>query len=922
MNKIFNVRFNSRTGQSVVTSELAKSSGKGKSNTIKSALALSLTALLSSNIGLAINLNGDAAGNVNVMFGEESIAESGYGIGVNNSAKGAINLTLNGTKIDSSKSGVFIDRANIADADGDIVINTTNAQIGVTDGNADAIFVGAKGKGRIYIKTDDKTTLNVKGSGSSFGIAVQTRDEMTGGSITIDNSATINTVSGGNNSGLFIQADHKVNGSIVYINRGQMNIGGGDSHGIHLSLRNIVVGPVRVENHGVIDLNDSASAKGIWVQLHNKNTKIESDSLRIENSGTIQNGQIGILVSGAGQNVANVKDVDNNITLLQGSDIQTKVGIQTDLLGKNSITLYHGAAINAKDTAIILQDVGAAVKSVDVINHGSLTSDADKLIIANATKESYGINVTNSQSGDMTGYMTFEGKSRVNLENEGTWTIQDSLRDSATVTLSDNTGNTIRNTGTMKFNAAKTQIVNNGIFTQSGTMDLTAFTTGSSDVHMDGIFRTAGGSVYLGLYKSDTEQSGIRSDRLYLEQVEKGASSTALLFKNTGLLKDPANGQKILVVDVENKDASAAKAFTSGNDVYIGNSEYFLAQLDDGNWYLSTKLDAAVPGVPPTSIIRPDAGLGMAARESVVSSMTPGLSGNGLSPNGITGSGALRSGLRLNSSGQKSNALWAFSTANHSEGTAQNKQLKFHSDIYTLQVGADRGFNVNEGWLELGGFVYATQAKHTSTNRISGRVAKGDTDGYGFGLYGTYFFTAEDRLSPYIDALAIFGRYKNTNKTRGNDHYNYKSNAFSLTLASGYPVQLSNSVILEPQAQITYVDYKAGEHTDHNGADVKFKTNGNFIYRAGAYLIMNAENEDFQPYAAMNIWYDDTSSSIGYGAGNGYVKSDKRGTFYEAKAGFQAKANKDFVFWGEVNTKVGKHNYRDYGAAIGVKYLW
>lgn len=937
MNHIYNVRFNSRTGRSVVTSELAKSHANGKQTARKIAVttALILSAALGSvamsedtviagthliNSGAVHNLDSyiiDSTTNSN-----SSRNDRGFGINLKNNGLGATELYVTNSTITSRDSGIHIDLGTLnfntlQATRNDVLIDVKNTQITAAgqniSGGPDAIYVGAKGTGDIRITTDKASTLNTTGNTSSqFGIAIQTRDSITGNLI-VDNSATINTANQSNNSGIFLQASdgHKITGNVTYINRGTMNIQG-NSSGIHLSLRDTVTGDVLAENHG----NISAPTNGIFIEADRAKSLVEG-KIDIVNAGMIRDGKVGILLSGK-QNSTNTV----NISLHEGSDIQNNIGIKADLLKDNNITLYAGAAIHAKDKAIVLREIGANVGSVSISNAGSLNSDTDLLIMNETNTKTNDYNLSIANAGVMNGYITLTGSNPVDLSNSGTWVIQDRKQDEAIVTLSANGKNSIANTGIINFNAKKTQLLNADTMDHSGVMDLTIYQSGHSTVHFvssskDSTFKTNGGRIKFGLHNNDTTASGIISDNLYLENTVLGGQATALTFTyDASELNVIDNTKDIEVIYISGN--SADKAFTQGNDVFLGNKEYLLERQANGDWHL-VSYDLAD---------RSDAGLDMAAKDSVINSMIPGLSGNGLAPNGIGGSGALRSGLRLGSSsqgtvtGQKSNALWAFSTANHSKGSAQGKQLKYHSDTYTLNVGADRSFAVDKGLLELGGLVFMSSSKHDATNRITGSRAKGDTDGYGFGLYGTYFFEADSQVSPYIDMLAIFGRYKNTNKTRGNDHYSYKSNAFSLSLATGYPIQLTESMILEPQIQTTYIDYKSSKHKDHNNASVKFKTDGHLISRVGAYLIMNTDKEDFQPYVAMNLWYDDTQSKINYDASNDFIKSDKRGTFYEAKAGFQAKASENFVYWGEVSTRVGKHDYRDYGVAIGIKYLW
>lgn len=352
---------------------------------------------------------------------------------------------------------------------------------------------------------------------------------------------------------------------------------------------------------------------------------------------------------------------------------------------------------------------------------------------------------------------------------------------------------------------------------------------------------------------------------------------------------------------------------------------------------------------PNTPIYRPDAGVNLGNQQGVINGMIPGLGSNVTSAIGAGSSGGMRAAARLsggfgaigkngakisdsnasgdngsNNSGQngsvapqKSNSLWSFATVNTTKGKAGNKQIDYTADSSTLQIGADTSFDVGDGLVQVGLMAAYGKVETESQNMLTRSTGTGEVSGYSVGIYGTWYANKDSMFSPYVDTYLTHGWYNNEVSTRGNATAKYRSNATSVTVQAGYPIALGSSVVLEPQAQITYLHYSSKDYKDHSGTRVSNELKGNTVSRVGTYLY-GATDSRFKPYVAMNVWYDNTNSIVKYN--DVAVSSDKKGMVLEAKVGFQAQATPDLTFWGEVGIRKGKNNFKDVGGSVGLKY--
>ena len=493
---------------------------------------------------------------------------------------------------------------------------------------------------------------------------------------------------------------------------------------------------------------------------------------------------------------------------------------------------------------------------------------------------------------------------------------------------------------TSLWNMTDDSIINH--FNNAGTLRIATPTNDNfKTLTIQGDYQSNNGTLILNTHLGSDNSA---TDKL---TINGNASGNTLVKINNigGTGAQTENGIKI--IDIQGQSTSN---FSLANTVVAGAYEYKLTHKSSlKEWYLSSNIADILPSdpsdsnsnysnlpdlgwlannglTPNTSIYRPDAGVNLGNQRGIINGMIPGLGNNMTGAIGAGSSGGMRAAARLtganiatkdaSATSQKSNSLWSFVAVNRTTGHTGNNQIDYTADSNSLQIGGDTSFDIGDGLLQIGLMTAYGTVKTDSQNMLTRSTGKGRVSGYSFGVYGTWYANKESNLSPYIDGYLTHGRYDNEVTILSNPTNKYKSNATSITLQGGYPIALGSKVIVEPQAQISYLHYSSNDYIDHTNTRVSNTLKGNVISRVGAYVY--ASDTRIKPYAAMNLWYDGTRSAVKY---NGVeLSSDKKGLILEAKVGFQAKATPDLTFWGEVGIRKGKNNHKEIGGSVGLRY--
>lgn len=388
--------------------------------------------------------------------------------------------------------------------------------------------------------------------------------------------------------------------------------------------------------------------------------------------------------------------------------------------------------------------------------------------------------------------------------------------------------------------------------------------------------------------------------------IQGHASGFTSLFINNVTGAGAETVQGIKVVDAGSSDA---QAFSLANTPVAGAYEYRLYRnASDQDWYLTSYLNSISPSVPEQRVIRPDTGINTALQQVITNTMVPGLTASTDASHALFGRNI-----------GKSNSLWTYATGDKSHGRLAG-QISYDADLYTLNAGADTEVQIGDQDFIIGASVHLSHGNANAQNRYTNSEASGSTKGYSVGLYGTWLADTTKTYSPFVDVMLRYGYYKNSSSlTRSTVESDYHTNAWSFTAQGGYPIEISEKIVIEPQAQLTYVSYSTGGYHDTNGNKVKQKLKGHVVGRVGAYAY--GTNQALQPYLGLNIWYDSTSNQSRYNEVQS-INSSKRGVMYDAHIGVKSQMTERFNVWGDLHVRKGKGHYSNWGGSIGVKYMW
>ena len=393
------------------------------------------------------------------------------------------------------------------------------------------------------------------------------------------------------------------------------------------------------------------------------------------------------------------------------------------------------------------------------------------------------------------------------------------------------------------------------------------------------------------------EDDGSATDQLIIQGHAGG--NTALYVSNVG----GAGAQTVEGIKIIDTGTSDAQAFSLANTLVAGAYEYQLYQNPaNQNWYLTSYLSTA-----PVRPIRPDAGVDTALQTNAVDTLIPGLSS-------AKGDNQLF-GRHIG----KSNSLWAFSTGSKSQGRLAG-HVTYDASQYTLNVGGDTDVQVGDEYFIVGVSAHYSHGSANAHNRYTDSRASGSNDGYGIGVYGTWFTDPDKTYSPFVDVMLRYGYYKNSTQiAQSAIKSGYSANAWSFSVQGGYPMQVTENIMFEPQAQLTYVSYNANDYHDTEGNHVSQSMKGHVAGRIGAYVY--SVDQDIQPYMGVNVWYDTTRNSETYNY-NQNVRSQRRGIIYDFRVGVRSQVAEQWNVWGELGARQGRNHYQDWGGAIGIRYEW
>lgn len=454
------------------------------------------------------------------------------------------------------------------------------------------------------------------------------------------------------------------------------------------------------------------------------------------------------------------------------------------------------------------------------------------------------------------------------------------------------------------------------------------------------------GEVYLGSADS------VAGNRLFIDGNYAGASEKdkATIIFNTVLGADNSLSDKMIVngntsghtmVSVRNLggqgDATlngielisvtglSDGVFEKKGRIVAGAYDYDLIKKDS-NWYLTSYVPEPNPEPNPTHKVRPEAASytgNLAAANSMFNTRLHDRLGETQYTDALTGE-------------EKVTGMWMRQLGGHNNWRDNSGQLKTQSNRYVMQLGGDIAQWSSDGFnrWRLGVMAgYGHENSHTNSS-VTDYKSRGSVNGYSIGTYATWYANGTGENGLYLDSWLQFNWFNNEVNGESQETESYRSRGLTASAETGYTQKLTeftgskgsrNEWFIQPQAQITFMNVRAGEHREKNGTHVENEGDGNIQTRLGMRTYLkghtredDAKNREFQPFIEAN-WVHNTRN---FSTKMDGVNISQKGTknLGEVKIGVEGQINPHLNLWGNVGVQVGDNGYNDSAAMLGIRY--
>jgi len=397
--------------------------------------------------------------------------------------------------------------------------------------------------------------------------------------------------------------------------------------------------------------------------------------------------------------------------------------------------------------------------------------------------------------------------------------------------------------------------------------------------------------------------------------------TTAVRIVNAGG-KGDVTSAGIRVIEAVNGGSAPSGTFALAGRAVAGPYEYGLyrGRADDPadvDWYLRSQRlpvppdpPSPPPPSPPPPMYRPEVPAYIANEQAAASLFLHSLQDRmGELPFSSAPAGWMRLVGKTAESGSRGNdySARANTVVLHGGGDIARGPLFGNAD--RLHVGAMAGY----GAVETDGLAAGNGAR-----------ANGHVNGYGIGLYATWFGQAVSNLGPYVDTWFQYAWFNSSVRGDQLPQVSYNSQAWNASLEAGWALPMGALAWrVEPQAQAVWVRHRGVSLTEPNGTEVSSGGHDGVVTRLGARIFRTLDSEDggrLQPYATLNWWHDQMTASVGFNETvlGGLFPRNR----YELKLGLSAKLSRGWASWGNIGAQWGSQGYRQYGMRLGARYAW
>jgi outer membrane autotransporter protein len=248
----------------------------------------------------------------------------------------------------------------------------------------------------------------------------------------------------------------------------------------------------------------------------------------------------------------------------------------------------------------------------------------------------------------------------------------------------------------------------------------------------------------------------------------------------------------------------------------------------------------------------------------------------------------------------------------------------FDGSLFGFQAGQDL-----VGWGDAGGhrdriglFVGHAHASGDVTGQAVGwnnlDVGDIDVDATSLGGYWTH-------IGPsgwYLDAVFMGTWFDGNAASNGGTSIGIDGTGLTASLEGGYPIALSESWTLEPQAQLVWQSLSLDSQTDAF-SDVRFDSDDTVTGRLGLRLEGNLQDSALRPYMKIDLWHAfDSDQRIGFGGDP--VVTRVGGTALEIGGGVVAKLGETTSVYATAGytTNLGGERTHVLEGNIGLRINW
>lgn len=261
---------------------------------------------------------------------------------------------------------------------------------------------------------------------------------------------------------------------------------------------------------------------------------------------------------------------------------------------------------------------------------------------------------------------------------------------------------------------------------------------------------------------------------------------------------------------------------------------------------------------------------------------------------------------------------------------AENSDIKWDGDVAPSLDGDLTGFQIGQdfaGWgeeggtnIRLGAFVGRSSTDGTVRGEALGwnDLTVGQIDVKATSLAG--YATLVGTSGWYVDLVAMHSWFDGTAAASSGMAIDVDGSGWTASLEAGYPIALSESWTLEPQAQLLWQQVKLDDRADAFST-IDFATGDVVTGRAG--LRLQGEYGGFQPYLHASLWHG-FSGGQSTRFGTDPIRTDLGRTEAEVGAGLIARFGDSVAVHvkGDYAFDADGPRSRRYGGTVGVTIRW